>query len=144
MNILWIDDDPRRFAKLHPEVRVQCNVFFAHGFEQINHYLNHSGKLFHLIICDHDMPLMDGMAVVKKFFEHGTPFCSPLALCSNNPAGRKNMLDYLNRLWDGGEFSIVDEPFYKVVDCDIVRDDFGEMTRQLLGIEAYGCDPIKL
>jgi len=120
--VLWIDDDPNRFSKLANEKDIL--VFFAHGFEQINHYLNKSGIKFDLIILDHDMPLMDGMSVCREFLWEKN---IPLVLCSMNPSGRSNQLWFLTQYDD-------DEYKYPVHDIDVSREDFTKSVLDLLDV----------
>lgn len=74
MRILWIDDEPGRWSILqkallsrtyfHKQIAVE-DVTFAHGYEQIKHYLNFME--WDYILLDGDMPLMSGPDVVDIF-----------------------------------------------------------------------------
>lgn len=64
MNILFIDDEPIRALTL---INDGHNVYVAHGREQLEVLLN---QKYDLICIDHDMPLMNGLDVVKELFPH--------------------------------------------------------------------------
>jgi CheY-like chemotaxis protein len=118
--ILWIDDDPERFNKLSDVS--EALVFFAHGREQIEHYLYKSGYKFDLVILDHDMPLMNGAEVCEQFLWEKN---IPVILCSNNPVGRENQKWILMRYDD-------DSYQYPLHDVDISRRDFTDRVLEVL------------
>ena len=120
--ILWIDDDPHRFSKLADVT--DTLVFFAHGFDQINHYLNKCGYKFDLIILDHDMPMMDGTSVCQEFLLERN---IPVVLCSNNPVGRDRQKWILSQ-WDDDEYQ------YPLYDVDVSRADFTDRVLEILGL----------
>jgi CheY-like chemotaxis protein len=77
--ILWVDDQPSRAIALLPNLG---RLTFAHGFDQINYYLNYSPIKWDLILLDMDMPLMDGRDVSKAFLRE----CKlPVIIISLNP-----------------------------------------------------------
>jgi len=119
-NILWIDDEPLRFEKLKGEKDLR--VFFAHGFDQVNHYLNNSNVKFDLIILDHDMPQMDGMQVCQEFLLERN---IPIVLCSMNPSGRGEQKSFLTR-YDDETYK------YPVHDVEISRKDFKQKVIEIL------------
>jgi len=61
VRVLFIDDEPVR-AKMIPN---EHDVYIAHGGEQVGYYLHE--KRYDLVCCDHDMPMMDGLAVCSNF-----------------------------------------------------------------------------
>jgi CheY-like chemotaxis protein len=65
--ILWIEDQPSRASALLPAVHNKARITFAHGFDQINYYLNFSPIKWDLILLDMDMGLMDGRDVTRCF-----------------------------------------------------------------------------
>lgn len=93
--ILWIDDQPIRYQPLRNWATYNdVEIIFAHGFDQINYYLRSSDISWDAVILDHDMPMMDGKAVIKEFFPEMLNI--PVFLCSANDSGReyqKKMLE---------------------------------------------------
>jgi CheY-like chemotaxis protein len=93
MKILVIDDDPMRannFVNLGHDVKI------AHGFDQISFWLDHGP--YDLICLDHDMPMMNGLSVIKAF---GGSLCwYPVCLWSQNAEKRTEMLKVLEEKFD--------------------------------------------
>jgi len=117
-HVLWIDDQPIRFTKIrHLLERRYLTLVFAHGDEQCDFYLRRVPYPWDLIILDHDMPLMSGMLVAEKFL---VELSIPVLLCSNNPSGR------------GKQKALLEEYGVPIVDCDIMRNDFGDIVENLL------------
>lgn len=87
MNLLFIDDDPKRLIQLKiifinnysKELWESINIKIAHGFEQIEYLL--SEHKFDLIMLDGDMPLMSGVDVAKEFL---TNYNSPIIIHTLN------------------------------------------------------------
>lgn len=90
MNILWIDDEPGRYSILSSVLKPKT-TWFAHGWSQINHYLN-CGIKFDYILLDGDMPQMDGLDVCSYFL---IDRMFPVIVISSNPAKAKMMFDLL-------------------------------------------------
>jgi CheY-like chemotaxis protein len=96
MQILWIDDEPSRYEILMREINNWKNcppidIVFAHGFEQINHYLKY--HTWDVILLDADMPLMCGTEVAKEFLRERN---IPVIVISTNPVKVQHILDTLN------------------------------------------------
>ena len=95
-NILWIDDEPTRWAVLRNAIinSIHCTtismaiplsgetVRFAHGYDQIEHYLT-CGIRWDCILLDGDMPLMSGPDVCEKFLIERN---IPVIIVSMNPS----------------------------------------------------------
>lgn len=92
--ILWIDDEPHRYAGLLKWLeqvgKEDILVVFAHGREQVDFYLNICEVKWDVVILDHDMPWFDGMKVVEEFLIYKN---LPVILCSNNN-GAKSLQKY--------------------------------------------------
>jgi len=89
--VLWIDDEPYRYRKVREIIEesslgVKITLVFAHGREQVEHYLEGCSTEGDLVILDHDMPLFNGMKVVEEFLVFKN---IPVLLCSNNWAARE-------------------------------------------------------
>lgn len=57
------------------------DVYFAHGWDQINHYLN-NGFIWDVVLLDGDMPLMSGVTVARDFLCERS---IPVIIVSMNP-----------------------------------------------------------
>lgn len=80
--ILWIDDEPSRFKILAKHLDIEnWDIYFAHGFDQINHYLN-NGFSWHCVLLDGDMNLMSGVDVARDFLCERS---IPIIIVSMNP-----------------------------------------------------------
>lgn len=80
--ILWIDDEPNSYKIIANHMAMDSiDIYFAHGFDQINHYLN-NGFHWDVVLLDGDMPLMNGVDVARDFLrERGIP----VIIVSMNP-----------------------------------------------------------
>lgn len=114
-NILWIDDQPIRFFYIKDLKNV--NVYFAHGYNQIKHYIDYSSIDWDLIILDHDMPLMDGIQVINEFLLDKN---IQIILCSNNEEARKRQFNLLNKYC------------IPVVQCDVWNNNFKDTVYKSL------------
>lgn len=80
--ILWIDDEPSRYRIIAKQmVMDSIDVCFAHGWDQINHYLN-NGFRWDMVLLDGDMPLMNGVLVARDFLCERS---IPVIIVSMNP-----------------------------------------------------------
>lgn len=98
MNILMIDDEPRRWLLIRRVLEANdvdisnVNVYSAHGFEQVQYYLQDSRIDFDLILLDHDMPLMNGYDVAHQFLIQRD---IDVIIISNNEPASNRMLGLL-------------------------------------------------
>ena len=96
MRILWIDDEPSRWqilqralltgTYLRKHIAVE-DVVFAHGHNQINHYLNNDMH-WDYVLLDGDMPLMSGVDVAQTFLAERN---IPVIIVTMNPDKAKQM-----------------------------------------------------
>jgi len=116
--ILWIDDEPIRASLIKD---INATVIFAHGYDQIKYYLEVSNikAEWDLIILDHDMPLLNGLDVIKDFYHIlGN---SPIILCSANAEARLRQQLVLS------EYDIEN-----VIDCSVCAENFAETVEEFL------------
>lgn len=80
--ILWIDDEPSRYKIIANHMAMDSvDIYFAHGFDQIKHYLN-NGFHWDVVLLDGDMPLMNGVDVARDFLCERS---IPVIIVSMNP-----------------------------------------------------------
>lgn len=87
LNILFIDDEPIRAAKLAKH----ANVFVAHGPDQLSHYFSDAYR-WDGICLDHDMPQMSGREVVELYVKERS---IPTVVHSSNEPAAQSMVDTL-------------------------------------------------
>jgi len=90
--ILFVDDEPNYRVN---HIKGDHLIFSAHGYNQIDYYLNHTKYKWDLICLDNDMPKLPGIDVSTMFL------CErniPVVIHSMNPIGAKiikgNLDDY--------------------------------------------------
>lgn len=88
LNILFIDDEPIRAAKLAR----MANVYVAHGPDQLIHYFSDAYR-WDGICLDHDMPLMSGREVVELYVKERS---IPTVVHSSNEPAAQSMVATLS------------------------------------------------
>lgn len=72
--------------------RPLISIVFAHGHEQINHYLTTESGNWDVVLLDGDMPLMSGVDVAQQFLSVRN---IPVIIVSMNPFKVQQMLEIL-------------------------------------------------
>lgn len=91
MRILWIDDEPSRYRILASRTNMwDHQVMFAHGYDQIKHYL--ANDTIDIVFLDGDMPQMDGRDVAREFLRERN---IPVVIISANEGKAQEMANIL-------------------------------------------------